>query len=185
MAMNYSNLLHETVEERSWLKEVALVLGASLIIALFKPLAIPLTPVPVAVQGHVILLLACLLGSKRASMAVLLFLIQGAYGLPVFASGKMGLLAFAGATGGFLIGYLPAAFCTGYLMERFKQPTPLKAVLAMTVGNIIVYLFGIPWLAQFTGFSTAFVVGMLPFLLPDMLKLFAATRILKSFRCFQ
>jgi len=183
MATNYSYLFYENVEDRSWLKEVAVVLGASIIIALFAPIRLPFVPVPLAVQAHVILLFSCLLGSKRATMAVLAFLFQGAVGLPVFASGKIGLLAFAGPTGGFLVGYVFAAFCTGYLMERKKNRTPAKAMLAMGLGNLILYLFGIPWLAQLIGWQSAFVLGMAPFLLPDLLKLIIAERILKGLRC--
>jgi biotin transport system substrate-specific component len=184
MAMSYSYVAQEAVEGRSWLKEIAIVLTASVIIALCKPIAIhlPFSPVPIAVQAHVILLLSCFLGSKRAALTVLAFLCQGAWGLPVFASGRIGLLAFMGPTGGFLVGYLFAAFCTGYFMERVKDRTPLMALLAMGLGNLVVYLFGIPWLAVHIGWQSSFVLGMLPFLLPDLLKLIVAERILKGLR---
>src|SRR2546423_1806286 len=112
MAMNYSGLIRETAGERNWIQDVAVVIGASIIIALFAPVAIPLpfTPVPIATQVHVILLLSCFLGSRRAALTVMTFLIQGAMGLPVFAGGAAGIMVLAGPRGGYLLGYLAAAF---------------------------------------------------------------------------
>ena len=186
MATNYSYLINETTEDRSWLKQAAVILGASIIIALFAPISIrlPFTPVPIATQLHVILLLSCFLGSKRASMAVLTYLFQGAIGLPVFAGGKAGILVLAGPTGGYLLGYVVAAFVTGFLMERATNRTSSKAFAAMGLGNLIVYLFGMPWLSRYVGWQGAFVLGMLPFLIGDMLKLVIATRSLKGLRFF-
>src|ERR1700691_2750834 len=98
MAVNSSYLTAEFASDRSWFKEAAVILGASVIIALFAPVSIPLpfTPVPLATQVHVILLLSCIMGAKRASLAVLAFLFQGAIGLPVFAGGASGILTLAG-----------------------------------------------------------------------------------------
>ncbi|MBS0603659.1 MAG: biotin transporter BioY [Verrucomicrobia bacterium] len=184
--MNYSYLVRETADDRSWLKEAAVILGASIIIALFAPISIrlPFTPVPIATQAHVILLLSCLLGSKRASMAVMTYLFQGAIGLPVFAGGAAGIAILAGPTGGYLLGYLAAAFVTGYIAERTLERTPSKAFAAMGVGNLVVYLFGLPWLAGYIGLQKAVVLGMLPFLIGDMLKLVIATKSLKGLRFY-
>lgn len=186
MATNYSYLINETTADRSWLGEAAVILGASIIISLFASIAIPLpfTPVPIATQPHVILLLSCFLGSKRAALAVLTFLFQGAIGLPVFAGGKAGLLVLAGPTGGYLLGYVAAAFATGFLMERIVSRTPLKAFIAMSIGNLIIYFFGISWLSRYLGWHSAFVFGLLPFLIGDALKLMMAARSLKSLRFF-
>ena len=187
MAMNYSYLISDTARDRSWVQEAALVLGASVIIALFAPIAIylPFSPVPIATQAQVILLLSCFLGSKRASLAVMTFLFQGAAGLPVFASGKAGLLVLAGPSGGYLLGYLAAAFVTGYVVERMKERTPTKIFGAMSLGTLVIYLFGLPWLSRFVGWQGAFVLGMAPFLIGDVLKLILATRVLKSLRFFR
>jgi biotin transport system substrate-specific component len=184
MAMSYSYPINEVAEDRSWLKEATVILGASIIIALFAPISfrLPFTPVPVGTQAHVILLLSCLLGSKRAVMAVMTFLFQGAVGLPVFAGGTGGILILAGTTGGYLVGYLVAAFVTGFLMERTIHRTPSKAFLAMGLGNLTVYLFGLPWLSRFVGWESAFLLGMAPFLIADWLKLVVATRFLKDLR---
>ncbi len=187
MAMNYSYLLTEAPQERSWAKEALVILGASVIIALFAPISfhLPFSPVPIATQGHVILLLALLLGSKRSAMAVMTYLAQGAAGLPVFAGGKAGLLCLVGPTGGYLLGYVVAAYVAGILIEKCPTRTPGKALMAMSVGNLAIYLFGLSWLSQFVGLSSAFTLGMLPFLIGDSLKLLAGVRILKSLRFFQ
>lgn len=187
MAMNYSYLTTDIANDRSWLKEGAVILGASVIIALFAPVSIPLpfTPVPLATQAHVILLLSCILGAKRASLAVLTFLFQGVIGFPVFAGGAAGILAFAGPRGGYLLGYLVAAFFTGLMMERSSNRTPFKAIAAMGLGNLIIYFFGLPWLSRFVGWENAFLLGMLPFILGDALKLVVATKSLKALRFFK
>lgn len=187
MAMNYSYLLTETAQDRSWLQDALMILGASVIIALFAPISIhlPFTPVPIATQVHVILLLAVLMGSKRSALAVMTYLAQGAVGLPVFAGGKGGILCLAGPTGGYLLGYVAAAYVTGLLIERSSRKTLGSALMAMGVGNLIIYLFGLGWLSQFVGLSSAFTLGMLPFLFGDALKLLAGVRILKSLRFYQ
>ena len=182
--MNYSYLINKAAENRCWFKEVGIILAASIIIALFAPISIylPFSPIPIAVQAHVVLLLSCLLGSKRSAMAVLTYLFQGAIGLPVFAGARAGIHVLAGPTGGYLLGYVLAAFVTGLLIERMAHRTASKVFVAMGCGNLIVYLFGISWLSQYTGLQAAFVLGMLPFLIGDLLKLIVATKCLKGLR---
>jgi biotin transport system substrate-specific component len=180
--MNYSYLLTETTRDRSWVQDLFVVLGASIIIALFAPISIhlPFTPVPIATQSHVVLLLAVLLGSRRSAMAVIAYLGQGAMGLPVFSGATGGILHLAGPTGGYLLGYVVAAYITGWLVENAAKRTPGRALLAMGVGNLAIYLFGLSWLSQFVGLGSAVTLGMLPFLVGDCLKLLAGVRILKS-----
>lgn len=185
--MNYSYLLTGTAQDRSWTKEVLVILGASVIIALFAPISfyLPFSPVPIATQSHIILLLAVFLGSKRSAMAVITYLAQGAAGLPVFSSGKVGILCLAGPTGGYLLGYVIAAYATGLLIERSPKRTPGKTLMAMGVGNLTIYLFGLSWLSQSIGFPSAFTLGVLPFLIGDSVKLLAGVRVLKFLRFFR
>jgi biotin transport system substrate-specific component len=183
---DYSYLINEIAKDCSWFKQAAIVLGASIIIALCAPISIhlPFTPVPIGVQAQVILFISCLLGSKRAVMTVLAFLFQGAIGLPVFAGGTGGAHILAGPTGGYLLGYLIAAFITGHLMERMVRCTPSKAFAAMGLGNLVIYLFGILWLSRYTGWESVFILGVLPFLVGDLLKLIFAAKFLKGLRYF-
>jgi len=183
MAMSTAYLT-DMFQERSWAKDTVLVLGASIIIALFGPVALPLpfTPVPIAFQAHVILFLAVLLGSKRGSLATLAFLGQGAIGLPVFAGCKGGILHLAGPTGGYLFGYVLAAYVTGYLIERSKERTVKSTLFAICMGNLAIYLAGLPWLSMYVGVNKAFFLGMLPFLGGDVVKIILSLRLLRSLR---
>jgi biotin transport system substrate-specific component len=163
------------------LKDIGVVLGASLVIALSGQLSIPLpfTPVPLVLQSHVILFFAAVLGSRRGFFAVLAFLMQGLMGLPVFASGSVGLLALLGPTGGYLLGYLIAAWTTGWMMENAKERTVKSTALALISGNLAIYLFGLPWLSFFIGFKAALICGFLPFIAGDFLKIVLTMKGLK------
>jgi biotin transport system substrate-specific component len=162
------------------------VAGASVIISLFGPISIPLpfTPVPINTQGNVILFLAVLLGPRRGALAVLAYLAQGAMGLPVFSAGRSGLPHLLGPTGGYLFSYAAAAFVTGFLVEKVFKRTQTNALYAMGVGNLIIYLFGVPWLSVYCGWNLAFKLGMFPFLAGDLLKLVLAGKLLKSLSRF-
>ena len=175
---------YKALESASWMKQALTVFGASVLISLcaYISLPLPFTPVPLTVQCHVILLLAAMLGSKRGVLATLAFLVQGTIGLPVFAGGKGGLLCLAGPTGGYLLGYVVAAYLTGYLVENMKQKTAVKAFFAMAAGNALIYLFGVAGLSTFIGWSSAFILGVLPFIIGDFLKALIATRIMKTLR---
>tara|TARA_A100001015_G_scaffold318795_1_gene439744 strand:- start:847 stop:1392 length:546 start_codon:yes stop_codon:yes gene_type:complete len=124
---------------------------------------LPFSPVPITLQVHLILLFSYLLGDRRALLMTSLFLLQGCLGFSVFATGA-GVARLLGPTGGYLIGYLVASYVTGLL----NQKSPL---LAMGIGNTVVYLFGWLHLTQFVGALRAIEVGVAPFLLLDVLKL--------------
>lgn len=161
--------------EKTVAHDVLLVLLASFAICLSGKISIPLwfTPVPLATQSIVVLLLAIFLGSRRATAATFLFLVQGAMGLPVFST-PTGLF---GPTAGYLIGYLAASFLTGFLAERNK--TLANALLAILAGHAAIYLCGVSYLSTFLGFKKALLLGAAPFLLGDLLKTIAALHILK------
>lgn len=181
-----SFILDQVGQESKGLRNLMLILGASIIIGLFAPVSIrlPFSPVPIALQAHVVLFLAALLGSKRGALAVLAFLFQGAVGLPVFSGAKTGLLHLAGPTGGYLVGYVVAAYVTGLILENAKVRTTGRAMLALLAGNCAVYLFGLPWLAGFIGMNKAVLLGLLPFIAGDSLKIVFCLRGLKSLKFF-
>lgn len=170
------------LEQRSWFKELLIIFGASVIICLFGAISIPLpfTPVPIGTQCHAILLLSVILGSKRAALAVMAFLAEAAMGLPVCSAGKGGILHLLGPTGGYLFGYVIAAYATGYFSERMFKRTPTHIFYAMSIGNVLVYATALPWLSLFCGWKYALQLGMLPFLIGDFLKLIFAVKILKN-----
>lgn len=172
----------------TWVKNTLLIIGSSLVLGLFANVAIPLpfTPVPIATQPAIVLMLGVLLGSKRALAAVGAFLGQAAFGLPVLAGGVGGIVKFAGPTAGYIVGYLIAAFVVGKISEApwFKR-TALNALWAMAVGNVILFILGAAWLATFVGLSKAIVLGVVPFLLGDALKLVLSMNLLQWFGCFK
>jgi biotin transport system substrate-specific component len=156
--------------ERSATRDFMLVVLASFVICLSGYISIPLwfTPVPIATQNSVVLLVAALLGARRGTAATFAFLAQGAMGLPVFSKGAFGLAHFLTPTGGYLIGYLVASFVVGYIAER--RNTIASAVGALVAGNAIIYLFGASYLATFVGIDKAFWLGVAPFLIGDLVK---------------
>jgi biotin transport system substrate-specific component len=145
-------------------------------------LAIPLpfTPVPITGQTLGLLLVGAALGSRRGAASMALYLAEGAAGLPFFAGGAGGLHVLLGPGGGYLVGFLPAAFCVGLLAERGFDRRFGSAVLAFCLGELIVYLHGVPWLALFVGADRALAAGFWPFLPGAVVKAVAAGAILPA-----
>lgn len=170
----------ETSKPVSFARDAAIVILASLVIGLFAKISIPLpfTPVPIGTQNSVILLMAAFLGARRAAAATFAFLVQGAAGFPVFAGGVGGMGKFFGPTGGYLIGYLAAAFVVGLLIEKYKEKTVSKTFFALAAGHAFIYLFGAAYLSAFVGFQKALLLGVAPFLVGDLLKIVASLKIL-------
>jgi len=163
-------------------REVVLILGGSLLIALVARLQflLPFSPVPVTGQTFAVLLLGALYGSKRGPATVVTYLTLGAIGLPVFAAGAAGLARFVGPTAGYLLGFVIAAFAVGSLCERGWDRRPWTAAASMIIGNLIIYATGIIWLSRFVGWEAVLITGVLPFLVGDALKIGLATILLPS-----
>ncbi len=160
--------------------DLACILAGTLFIASSARMAIPLpfSPVPVTGQTLAVLLMAVLLGSHRASLCALTYLAEGAVGYPVFARGAAGVAHLLGPTGGYLFGFVAAAYAVGLLAERGWDSRYSTAFLAMLAGNVIIYLFGLPWLAVFVGWERTLALGLLPFIPGDVAKLLVATALL-------
>lgn len=169
-------------ENHSGVKNLLLVLGATFLIALAGRISIPLpfTPVPIVIQTHVCLLMAALLGRRFAVSSVALFLILGALGLPVFAMGGAGLPVLLGPRGGYLVGYLLATWLTATLIEKHNLSSPRLKTFAMGLGNLMIFACGLPQLAIFVGAEKVFLMGLLPFLPGELIKLFICYRLIKK-----
>ncbi len=169
------------LENKSFLKQVVLVVGATLLIVLSGRISIPLpfTPVPIALQSHVCLLMGVLLGRKMAVASVILFLVMGAAGLPVFSLGAAGFTHLLGPRGGYLIGYLLGTWAVATLIERRRLWSPREKTLAMGLGTLLIYACGLPQLALFVGAERVIMLGMVPFLAGDLIKLFISYRMVK------
>lgn len=158
--------------ERTIITDLAQSFLASVLIAIAAPLSLklPFTPVPITLQLQMVLFLAALMGSRRGPMMVLFFLMQGAMGFPVFAAGASGIANLVGPRGGYLMGYLVASFVVGKLQEECRERSDLKLFIHMSIGNLIVYLLGFSWLSQFLGLKGALMLGVLPFVMGDIIK---------------
>ena len=160
---------------RSWLFDIVLVVAFSAFVALSARVAIPWWPVPMTLQPLAVLFTGAVLGSRRGALALLLYLAEGAVGLPVFAGGA-GVAYMLGPTGGYLISYPVAAGLVGWLAERGWDRRLVWTAAAMTLGLIVIYAFGVAWLAGFLGdLWTALVQGMLIFIPGDLIKIAIAT----------
>ncbi len=159
----------------------AVIVAASLFIALMAHVRLPLpfTPVPLTGQTFAVLLVGAALGSRRGTAAVLVYLAEGALGLPVFAGGA-GLAYLLGPTGGYLFGFLAAAWLSGRFAERGNDRRLATAWVGFLAGEAAIYALGVPWLALFVGFPQAVALGLLPFLLGDFLKALAAGLLLPA-----
>jgi biotin transporter BioY len=149
--------------------------AGSLFIALLSQLSIktPFSPVPITGQTLAVLLVGAVLGSKRAAISVALYLVEGCVGLPFFAA------AATAVTAGYLVGFVFAAYCVGYLAERGWDQKLKTAIPIFILGQAIIYLFGASWLAlamhSVLGWKGAVFAGIVPFLLGDAVKILVAS----------
>ncbi len=168
--------------ERSLARNVLLIIGTSLLLALSAQITIPLpfSPVPVTSQTLVVILAGAVLGSRLGALSALVYIIEGSVGLPFFARGGSGLGYLRGVTGGYIIGFVVAAFVVGLLVEGGLGRKFSTAVLAMVVGNIVLYGFGLLWLKSVLNISInkALAIGLYPFILGDLYKIGLAATLL-------
>jgi biotin transport system substrate-specific component len=152
--------------------DVLLVLFASAIIAIAAQIALPIpgTVVPLTLQPLAVLLVGVTLGSTRGAAAAALYLLEGFSGMPVFAQGHGGAIWLAGPTAGYLFSYPFAAFIAGWFSERGWGSTVVRAIAGMLVALGVIYLGGWSWLAAFAGAKGAWLGGVRPFILADILK---------------
>jgi len=145
----------------------------------FVAIPLPFSPVPIVLQNLFIVLSGLTLGPVLGTASIVLFLVAGSLGLPVFAGASGGIAHFAGPTGGFLVGYILSAFTSGIIVGRPRagQKTPRsRIIIAASLGFLVVYIPGVIWLERFVGnFPKAFTAGLFPFLIGDVIKLIIIT----------
>lgn len=179
-SMNYADVLRPTAQRSALMYDGALILAGSLFIALSAQIAIylPFSPVPVTGQTLAVLLVGALFGSKRGTATVLAYLAEGASGMPVFANGQTGPHYMTGYTGGYLAGFVIAAFAVGWLAERGWDRHMITTALAMVIGNGLIYVCGVYWLSTFLGLEGALSAGVEPFIVGDVVKIILAMLLL-------
>ncbi|MBB5182835.1 biotin transporter BioY [Catenisphaera adipataccumulans] len=156
-------------------REIVLCAMMAAVIAVLAPLSIPLSGgVPISLATFAVMLAGAVLGPKYGTISTVVYLVLGAVGVPVFAGYTSGFGILAGPTGGYLIGYLPLAFCTGWFHENFsKQKYGL--IVGMLVGEVILYVIGTVWFmfVNQTGLMQSLVWCVFPFIPGDIAKIIA------------
>ena len=152
--------------------DAGLVIGASALIALAAQIAIPIpfSPVPLTLQPLAVMFLGATLGARRGAAAAALYLFEGACGLPVFAQGHAGAIWLAAPTAGYLWSYPLAAFVAG----SFRRP-----IFGMLASLAVIYAGGWSWLVQFAGVRGAFMTGIAPFIVADLIKVALGATLVK------
>ncbi len=157
---------------------VALFAAIIIVLGFIPPITLGFIPAPITAQTLGVMLAGCVIGAKRGALANVLVVILVAAGLPVLAGGRGGFNIIAGPTGGFLVGWIVAAYATGYLAERMiaEDKGAMQQLssffVASAIGGIaVLYLIGVPWLSVAAGipFSSA-VTGSMAFIPGDMFK---------------
>ena len=152
-------------------RAAVLAVAGSILLTLSAKIQVPFYPVPMTMQTLVVLLIGLGFGGSLGTATVLLYLAQGAAGLPVFAGTPekgIGLAYMVGPTGGYLLGFVLAAAVTGWIAERRRDVGAL--VTAVIGGSLAIYVPGVLWLATVVGLEQALDLGLLPFLWADGLK---------------
>lgn len=144
---------------------------------------LPIGPVPMVLTNLFVFLSGLLLGSRWGPVSVGLYLMAGATGLPVFAGGRGGVAHFLGPTGGYLLGYVFAAWVVGIASERSRGLLAVE-IVGVGMGIVAIYAVGIPWLKWVTQlpWAKALMVGMAPFLIGDAVKASVAIVLARAVR---
>lgn len=176
-----SRVITGAVLPRHQVTTVVLIISFALLTAAAAQIRIPLpfTPVPMTGQTFAVLLSGAALGSFAGSASQILYLALGMF-FPFYAGGASGWTYATGATGGFLIGFVAAAWVVGVLAERQQDRSFITAIPAFLTGTVVIYLFGVPWLANTLNVSwiSAVELGAAPFVVGDLAKAAAAGALL-------
>ena len=175
--MYYEQTLHSRKAWAGWVRDVAVALTAAYVLALSAQVRVPVpfSPVPVTGQTFVVLLIGALLGRRVGLLSVGAYLAAGGVGLPFFAGGTL-----AGPTGGYLLGFVASITLVSTLIEKGWGRRPVTVAFALLLGTMVIYLFGLPWLALFVGPQRVLALGLLPFVVGDLLKMLCATGIVAA-----
>ena len=179
--------LVKSLKQTKFLRYILVVFAGTLILAVSSKIKIPFYPVPMTMQTLIVLSLGALFGWKIGIATVILYLFEGMIGLPVFAGTPekgLGLVYFVGPTMGYLIGFIPAVFFSGLLRVHSKCNLIIKFILYFMIYTFsvsFIYLFGLIWLTNFVPVEKIWLLGALPFLPAELLKVLILTSFVSVF----
>jgi biotin transport system substrate-specific component len=186
--MSIATTAHQPLIDRLWpaaerplVRQAILAVLGSLLLWASAKAQVPMWPVPMTMQSFVVLVLGMGYGFRLGTATVVLYLVEGAVGLPVFAGTPekgIGLAYMMGTTGGYLVGFVIAAASVGWLAERGWDRTLPKAVAAMAVGSVLLLIPGVAWLAVLIGGAKAISLGLMPFIAGSLVKLALAAAVM-------
>ena len=163
-------------------KQIALVLVGVMLLVLSAKIKIPMIPVPMTMGTFAVLSIGAVYGPRLGLMTIIGYMIVGALGFDVFAnssSEKFGVSYMMGSTGGYLVGYVLAILVLGWTARQGWDRSVLKMAAAMVLGNVIIYVPGLLWLATLYGWDQPILTwGLTPFLMGDLVKLGLAALLL-------
>jgi len=166
-----------------FLRLVLLAVAGSLLLTLSAKIQVPFWPVPMTMQTFAVLVIAMAFGPRLGAATVGLYLLEGAFGLPVFAGTPVkgiGLAYMAGPTGGYLVGMLAAAVLVGTLARRGWDRSIVGTLSAAFLGAVAIFVPGLLWLGVLIGFDKALMAGLVPFLPAEGLKIVLAALLLPA-----
>ena len=177
-----NSALVDRVVPRTALNNIALILSGAVFTAYAAQLVIPMWPVPITAQTLAVLLVGSVLGATRGAISLIAYFSMGAMGLSVFSAATS--LSF-GPTFGYLVGFVAAAAVVGWLSERGWHKSVAGVLGSFAIGNTVIYLFGLPWLAFALGnlgaandLAAVAAAGLVPFIVGDVLKMILAAGLL-------
>lgn len=167
--------LIDRVLSRGLVTDLVLIAAGAAFTSIAAQIAVPLWPVPMTMQTFAVLLVGTTLGAVRGALSMALYLVLGVAGLPVFSDAESGSL-FALASGGYIVGFILAAFLVGWLAQRQWDRKVLGTAVSFLAGTVAIYAIGLPWLAGVTGGTLPQILewGLYPFLIGDALKVLLA-----------
>ena len=177
--------LIKNLKEVSLVKNLFLAVLGTIVLAISAKVKIPFYPVPMTMQTFVVLLLGVSFGWRLGLFTITLYLIEGIAGLPVFAGTPekgVGIVYFIGPTMGYLVGFMVAVYLAG--LFKFKNNFIINFIKLVFAVSMI-YLFGMLWLAKFTGWDKVFMAGAQPFLLAELFKILLLTILIPKISKFR
>lgn len=164
-------------------KQMSLAAIMTAVTCILSPISLNIGPVPISLGTFAVSLSVCILGRNLGMLSYLLYLLLGFVGLPVFSNYGAGVEKLLGPTGGYLIGMIFLAFIGGFAVEKFSK-SPIKQYLGLMLGIAFCYLLGTLWLGKVLSmdFGKALSVGVIPFILPDAIKVLLALVLGKKIR---
>ena len=175
------NSLLSAYEIKGHYKSIALVLFGTLLLAASSKVQVPFWPVPMTMQTFIVFVIGMSYGWKLGFFTLIVYLFEGAIGLPVFAKGG-GLLYLTGPTAGYLYGMAIATGVIGFFADQGYNKSFIKSLLSLIIGTFIIFILGVSYLGSVIGYDKALAAGLYPFLLSEFFKIILAAALITSIR---